>query len=68
MVDEINNEESECLYLEVGEVFCHESVDLADGQTSCSAALQRHEDQDAAATRGNSSISASQGQAESSDT
>ncbi len=37
------------MYLEIGEVFSHEAVDLADWQTSCFTVLQSHEDQDAAA-------------------
>lgn len=44
-------------YLKIREVFRHESIDLTDRQTSCSAALQRHEDQDAADTRRGGAIS-----------
>lgn len=38
-------------YLEIWEVFHHEAVDLADGQTSALTVHQRHEDQGAAATQ-----------------
>lgn len=38
-------------YLEIWEVFRHETVDLTDGQTSTFTVHQRHEDQGAAATQ-----------------
>lgn len=38
-------------YLEIWEVFRHETVDLTDGQTSAFTVHQCHEDQGAAATQ-----------------
>lgn len=38
----------ELVYLEIGEVFSHEAVDLTDWQASRFAVLQSQEDQDAA--------------------
>lgn len=38
----------ELKYLEIGEVFSHEAVDLTDWQASRFTVLQSHEDQDAA--------------------
>lgn len=35
------------LYLEVGEVFSHEPVDLTNRETPCLTVPQSHEDQDA---------------------